>query len=345
MSKEIHPLFDKRGVLKLPTEKTGMQIFLANTGGGQRSRLFHGLRLNRYIPDYNKNFLTDLLIKLKNQSDKGVSSWGYNFDWQARAFFQPKNTPTVVASSFIAKALLEAYAITKNENTLNTVLNIESFILNDLNQSLDEDNDICFSYSPIDKTQVYNASLLGARLLTSIYKYTQNPAILNKVTSAFRYVAKKQKQDGSWSYSNLNFHSWIDNFHTGFIIECFNNYKSYTNDSSFDDCILKGTEFYLKTFFTEQGMPKYYSNQVFPIDVHSTAQLAATAESSNTPQMYLPTLKKVFSWTINNMQHNKGYFYYQKNKLYTNKIAYMRWSQAWMFYGFSIYLSLLQKSK
>ena len=68
IANKITGLFDKRGVLKLPTEKTGMQIFLDNTGGGQRSRLFHGLRLNRYIPDYNKNFLTDLFTKVPKQN-------------------------------------------------------------------------------------------------------------------------------------------------------------------------------------------------------------------------------------------------------------------------------------
>jgi outer membrane protein OmpA-like peptidoglycan-associated protein len=61
-------LFDKRGILKLPTEKTGMQTFLDNTGGGQRSRLFKGLSMNRYVPDYNKNFLTDLFTEVPKQN-------------------------------------------------------------------------------------------------------------------------------------------------------------------------------------------------------------------------------------------------------------------------------------
>lgn len=64
----ITGLFDKRGVLKLPTEKTGMQTFLDNTGGGQRSRLFKGLALNKYVPDYNKNFLTDLFTEVPPQN-------------------------------------------------------------------------------------------------------------------------------------------------------------------------------------------------------------------------------------------------------------------------------------
>ena len=61
-------LFDKKGTLKLPTEKTGMETFLDNTGGGQRSRLFKGLAINRYRPDYNKNFLTDLFTEVPPQN-------------------------------------------------------------------------------------------------------------------------------------------------------------------------------------------------------------------------------------------------------------------------------------
>ena len=68
LDNKVDGKFDKRGVLKLPSEKAGMQVFLDNTGGGQRSRLFHGLRMNRYIPDYNKNFLTDLFTKVPKQN-------------------------------------------------------------------------------------------------------------------------------------------------------------------------------------------------------------------------------------------------------------------------------------
>jgi hypothetical protein len=30
------------------------------------------------------------------------------------------------------------------------------------------------------------------------------------------------------------------------------------------------------------------------------------------------------------MQDSRGHFYFQKRRLFTNRIAYMRWSQAWM---------------
>src|SRR5690606_13767708 len=47
-------------------------------------------------------FLSEKLIDIKAKGYSGAC-WGYNFDWQARAFFQLKGTPTVVATSFIAE--------------------------------------------------------------------------------------------------------------------------------------------------------------------------------------------------------------------------------------------------
>src|SRR6185437_373867 len=83
-----------------------------------------GLFLSSYCNMYSKNpnpayldqiqFFSQKLIELQNTQWSG-SCWGYNFDWQARAFFQPKNTPTVVATVFNASALLDAYEITQDE--------------------------------------------------------------------------------------------------------------------------------------------------------------------------------------------------------------------------------------
>jgi hypothetical protein len=40
---------------------------------------------------------------------------------------------------------------------------------------------------------------------------------------------------------------------------------------------------------------------------------------------------KVAEQTIQLLGSPDGYFYYQAHPHYTNKIAYMRWSNAWMF--------------
>src|SRR5690554_5238300 len=83
-------------------------------------------------------FFSDKLIELQN-SDWSGSCWGYNFDWQSRAFFQQRDTPTIVATTFIACALLDAYEITSEERLLDTAKSSCDFILKDLNRTYDEE--------------------------------------------------------------------------------------------------------------------------------------------------------------------------------------------------------------
>jgi hypothetical protein len=77
---------------------------------------------------------------------------------------------------------------------------------------------------------------------------------------------------------------------------------------------------------------------VYPIDIHSPAQLIITLAKLGKFNEYKNLAEKVISWTIDNMQSDKGYFIYQINKYFSSRISYMRWAQAWMFYALSEYL-------
>jgi len=283
------------------------------------------------------NFLTEKIIELQSKGYSG-SCWGYNFDWQARAFFQPKHTPTVVATSFVADSLFNVYEITNDKKYLDTALSSADFVLKDLNRTYDEKGNFSFSYSQLDKTQVFNASLLGARLLSRCFFYTKNQIYKTEAQKAVSFVCDRQQSNGAWVYGTLPFHQWIDNFHTGFDLECINDYKKYTGDSSFDLYLQKGIDFYLATFFTKEGAGKYYHDKLYPIDIHSPAQLIVTLSKLGLFQQQVHLAKRVMSWTIVNMQHKEGYFYYQKKKYFSSHIPYMRWAQAWMFYSMSYYL-------
>ena len=53
-----------------------------------------------------RDFLAGLL-SMKMMAT-AVRCWGYNFDWQSRNFFAPRDTPTIVPTAFAARALIEA---------------------------------------------------------------------------------------------------------------------------------------------------------------------------------------------------------------------------------------------
>ena len=84
---------------------------------------------------------------------------------------------------------------------------------------------------------------------------------------------------------------------------------------------------------------------MYPIDIHAPAQLVITLFRLGKFFENRVLIDSVLNWTIKNMKSDKGYFYYQKNRYFTSRIPYMRWSQAWMFYAFAIYLFQCSKEE
>jgi len=282
--------------------------------------------------------LADLLLEMQNKDYSGAC-WGYNFDWQARRLFLfPAHTPTVVATSFCVTALLSAYEITKNKNYLNTALSAGNFILKDLNRT-DYKSGFLFSYSPLNgNNTVFNASLLGAKVLSQLYSYNQNELYKQTATSAIKAGVEAQNNDGSWVYGMLPVQDWIDSFHTGYNLDAIQTYQDKTGDTQFQENIEKGFNYYIENFFLEDGTPKYYHNKTYPIDIHCPGQLFVNLSVNKQFKENKDLAHSVFNWVAENMQDSKGYFYYQLKKGMSSKISYMRWSNAFMFNALSYLL-------
>ena len=221
--------------------------------------------------------LSDLLLSLRSPLYAHVSSWGYNFDWQARRLFLfPEGTPTVVVTSFCASALFDAYEVTGEEKYLEAALSSAGFVMNDLHRTT-VSGGFLFSYSPLSGNDtVYNASLLGTRLLSQCYRHTGDKSQYDAARASAAACAASQNSDGSWFYGELPVQRWIDSFHTGYNLEALMTYQELTGDESFSRIIEKGFEFYLNNFFLPDGTPKYYHNKTYPADIHCPAQLIIT---------------------------------------------------------------------
>ena len=283
--------------------------------------------------------LADLLIEMRSDGDYHGACWGYNFDWQARLYFLfPKNTPTVVATNFCATALMEAYEITKEQKYLDNALSSARFVIEDLHRSKQQEG-FLFSYSPLPGNDtVYNASLLGSRLLSFCYKYTGDEEYKRLAKESIIACCKGQQESGAWVYGLMPFQNWVDSFHTGYNLDALIAYQENTGDTSFGDYIEKGFHYYLNHHFTEAHEPKYYDNRQYPIDIHCPGQLFVTLARLHKFDQYQALAADVLHWTVQHMQDKKGYFYYQLKKGISSKISYMRWSNAFMFCALSYYL-------
>lgn len=290
----------------------------------------------------------EIYEKLKTlvvKREKGIA-WGYNFDWQARAFYVPIGTPNVVTSVYIGNALLEYHKIFNDAEALEITKQISEFILNEMILTEDEHN-LCFRYIPGEDAQVHNASLLAASFLSSVEKYFPSEDVKNKVRKAVDFSISDINEDGSWPYGTKPFHRWVDNFHTAFNIEALITIRANFGWHELNQKIEKVVDYYLDNLFNQEGLPKYYNSSLYPIDIHVIAEeIIVLDKIKNSNLKYnekrLTCIEEQIPKLIKMFQDKKGYFYFQENKCfgkyYWNKIPYMRWAQAWMFYALSLTL-------
>jgi hypothetical protein len=114
-------------------------------------------------------------------------------------------------------------------------------------------------------------------------------------------------------------------------LESLFDYINLTSERKLKSNLTRGLKFYRDNFFLPDGTPKYYPDRIYPIDIHSCAQSIITlVRLDSVSRQNQSLVEKVALWTLANMQDEKGYFYFQRRSWLTNRIAYMRWSQAWM---------------
>lgn len=314
--------------------------------------------------------ILEWLVQNRSQGYSG-SAWGYNFDWQSAIFYIPKGGPTVVNTAFISNAFLDAYEVLKEERYLEIARSSCDFILKDLDRSYLKDirssdpeiqnssasseirhsqtgkseTPFCFSYSTSDSTCTHNANLLAVELLTRVHYYTKEKVLLENASMALRFTLSHFNSNGSIYQGVTRAQKFIDSFHTGFILVSLKNISNsldFADDGGFKPRALslqgrqsleKGYEYYKNTFWEDDRCPRYYHSKKYPIDLHCSAQGIITfLEFREYDNEAVDMAKQIANWAIENMWDDKnGYFYFQKMKLYTNKIPYIRWPNAWMF--------------
>lgn len=269
------------------------------------------------------------LISNKSRGYHGAC-WGNHFDYQSRGFYLPKGIPTVVWTSLIGHAFLDAYLHFGNEQYLQVAVSACESILHDLMRIPDREGE-CISYIPGARCLVHNANTLGASLLARTYSLSGHE-YLDAARRAFCYTAQYQRPDGSWWYGEREDMHWVDNFHTAYVLDCFKIYHDATGDNSFEGTLARGYDYWAHTFFLPDGTPKYYNHKVAPLDIQCASQAIDTlVYFGETDAASVSLAAKVAFWTIRNMQDADGHFYYRRyNSWLVNKTPTLHWGQATM---------------
>jgi hypothetical protein len=284
--------------------------------------------------------LVDLLQD--SRSPHAHDSWGYSFPWQTRSRLVPKGHPNLVCTVFAANALLDAHALLGDERCLEMAKGAATFISEDL-YSLASNGQPTLAYPlPDSKVPVHNANLLGAAFLVRMHRYGAPPLALERGLGLARHAASRQHADGSWSYGESPHWRWVDNFHTGFNLCALHDVAQQGRTQEFDGTLERGFDFYRRNLFLPSGAPRYRADRTFPIDIHCVAQALITLPKlQHLDPGNLDMAARVYRWAAAHLRDEDGHFHYQAWPWATVRIAYMRWSQAWMLLAMATLLGAL----
>jgi hypothetical protein len=270
------------------------------------------------------------LARLRTHGFSG-DCWGYPFDWEARYGRLRAGTPTIVATGLVTNALFASYRALGIEQALRMCRSAAEFVLHDLPRFAEGDT-FCWGYYPADHRQrVLNATMKGARLCAQLYSATGDDRYLEPAAQTAAYVARHQREDGSWPYAVGDTRDWADSFHTGYVLDAYDAFESCTADETFRAVKEQGWRYYRKAFFSDDGVPQYYPGEAFPVDATVCAQALLTLCRFDD----VATASAAAAWSIRNLQSADGGFAYQLRRRMLVRIPYMRWSSAYMYDGLS----------
>jgi hypothetical protein len=286
----------------------------------------------------------ELLVRLLLNSrspDLPVHCWGYNFRWESRLFSLPPYSPNAVCTVFAGEALLDAWLRFRWDICRAATRDATVFLHNHLNVTENE-NGLCFSYTTQDRSITHNINLMVTAFLYRAAKLLEQPEISHGLDQHLALTLHYQNEDGSWPYGEDRGNAWIDGIHQGFnllalqqILICGD-----PDNSALEASLRQGYKFYIEKLFTPKGEPKYYSDHLFPIDIHSLAVAIIILKTLRELDDRSETLLgKVMNLCRNRFwMPQKQLFAYQQRRFLRVRIPYMRWNQCWMLSALAHYL-------
>ena len=303
-----------------------------------------------------KDDLSECMNFLKSKSLKQK----YGFDCWAGHYFNYRgfdgstlapDIPDVITTSNVIKAIADSYSIFKDEELKDIGKSAYDFLIKYLLRKTD--NGLYYlKYDTLSENKiVINASAEGLSAICRLIPLFNDAEMKKIACQLSEFLVCTQDSDGCWIYSKYKsgkIRRQTD-FHQGFIIDSLVEYLPFVEPKKQDqlmEAINKGVNFYRKKQFLDNGRCYYRYPKLYPVDIHNQAQGIITfSKLSVFDAEFLEFAKKTLEWTIFNMQDNSGYFFYQKNRILTNKIPYMRWGAAWMMLSMATYLEKVGVAK
>jgi len=286
------------------------------------------------------------LDELKKSRAPGFEEycWGYPFDWVTRGGVMKKDTPLITTTPYVYEAFLQGFKATQRDEwkqVLASIAHHARFEIKDFETSPAASS--C-SYSPFDGGGVINAAAYRAFLLFSASQSFSNDDYRKTAERNLNFVLEAQNPDGSWYYAVDGVRDFVDHFHTCFVMKALGKIYTVTGDEGCYSALAKGTEYYLKNLFDEEGLPKPFSKAprltVYKRELYDCAEcinLGLVLRKSFPG--FEKTVVRVIKEVTSNWVKPDGSFRSRRLHLGWDNVPMHRWGQSQMFRSLAYYLS------
>jgi len=166
---------------------------------------------------------------LIEHSCKGYSGlcWGLGFKWAAGDDLDyNENTPFSTHTPYVLEAIHKYVKITGDQNYVGHIKSIFEFYEKDIEVMYEDEETLATSYGP-DKDRIVTNAVSYTLYAYSIFREyfpEREEIIKNKILKLYNFIIQKQLLNGSWMYSPDDSNSFIDCFHSCFVLK--NVYKA-----------------------------------------------------------------------------------------------------------------------
>lgn len=275
--------------------------------------------------------------------------WGYPFDWETRSGTFRANSPLITTLPYVYEAFSAVHAIDADPKWREVMRSIAEHGLNayrDLETGPDAAS--CgYTTTSDDPCGVVNASAYRAFLLTKASFDFTEPRYQTVAARNLNFVLASQNANGSWYYSTDTVRDFVDHFHTCFVLKALAKIHRLTGCAKTWAAIERGTEYYVKNLFDENGRPKPFSKPPrLTVYRHELYDYAECINLGTLLEAHFPELDRVVSSVIADLlqrwQKSDGAFRARELLLGWDNVPMHRWAQSQIFRSLAF---LLERKK
>lgn len=268
--------------------------------------------------------------------------WGYPFDWETCFGTFRAGVPLITTIPYCYEAFVAGHKATSDERYLAIAESTARFCFEGFPATVVADGSAASAYTPHDRRRVVNASAYRALVLADAAVRFARRDWEQAAAENIGFVLGSQQRDGAWLYAMDGRDTFIDNFHTCFVLKNLFKVWRLTGGDRLRDAITRGYAYYRTHLLDAEDQPEPFAQTqrltLFRRELYDYAEginlaLLLREVESEAPHI----LDSLVSGLLRDWVLPDGHFVTRQLRVGRNTVPYHRWAQSQTFRSLALY--------